>query len=146
MNNQPKIEAFKSFYQQGKDLYNAGDVVSARDSFIKAAELANDISVTSTSYEVRMEYHKTATKILEFVKKSCVKNPPKPITPKGDDSEKTPEIKAEPKSTISFADVAGLAKITMVGFFSIYFLYTVYSGCQTGDSTLNTYPYIPFWK
>jgi len=46
----------------------------------------------------------------------------------------------------SFADVAGLAKITMVGFFSIYFLYTVYSGCQTGDSTLNTYPYIPFWK
>ncbi|MBE6607545.1 MAG: ATP-binding protein [Ruminococcaceae bacterium] len=111
MNNQPKIEAFKSFYQQGKDLYNAGDVVSARDSFIKAAELANDISVTSTSYEVRMEYHKTATKILEFVKKSCVKNPPKPITPKGDDSEKTPEIKAEPKSTISFADVAGLEDV-----------------------------------
>ena len=75
MNNQPKIEAFNSFYQQGKDLYNAGDIMAARDAFIKAAELANDIAINATSYDVRMEYHKTASKILEFIKKSCVKNP-----------------------------------------------------------------------
>ena len=30
MNNQPKIEAFNSFYQQGKDLYNAGDIMFIR--------------------------------------------------------------------------------------------------------------------
>ena len=40
MNNQPKIEAFKSFYQQGKDLFAAGDISGARDAFLKAAELA----------------------------------------------------------------------------------------------------------
>ena len=55
MNNQPKIEAFKSFYQQGKDLYNAGDIMGAREAFLKAAELANDISVNATTYDVRME-------------------------------------------------------------------------------------------
>ena len=52
MNNQPKIEAYKSFYQQAKDYYNAGDISAARDAFLKAAELANDISVHATSYDV----------------------------------------------------------------------------------------------
>ncbi len=72
MNNQPKIEAYKSFYQQAKDYYNAGDISAARDAFLKAAELANDISVHATSYDVKMEYHKLAVKIVEFVKKECV--------------------------------------------------------------------------
>ncbi len=114
MNNQPKIEAFKSFYQQGKDLYNAGDISSAREAFIKAAELANDISVNATSYDVRMEYHKTAVKILDFVKKSCVKTPPQAVTPNSQNSEqeeKPQAVKPETKSDITFADVAGLEDI-----------------------------------
>lgn len=107
MNNQPKIEAFNSFYQQGKDLYNAGEVLEAREIFLKAAALANEISVGATSYDVRMEYHKTASKILEFVKTKCVKNPPKevPTTPVEKEKHK---VKAEKKSDITFADVAGL--------------------------------------
>lgn len=110
MNNQPKIEAFKSFYQQGKDLYNAGDVMGAREAFLKAAELANDISVNATTYDVRMEYHKTAVKILEFVKKSCVKTPPKTVTPNNssEEEDKPQPVQAEQKSNITFADVAGL--------------------------------------
>lgn len=114
MNNQPKIEAFKSFYNQGKDLYNAGDISSARDSFIRAAELANDISVNATSYNVRMEYHKTAVKILDFVKKSCVKTPPQAVTPNsqnGEQEEKPQTVKPETKSGITFADVAGLEDV-----------------------------------
>lgn len=114
MNNQPKIEAFKSFYNQGKDLYNSGDISSAREAFIKAAELANDISVNATSYDVRMEYHKTAVKILDFVKKSCVKTPPQAVTPNsqnGEQEEKPQAIKAEKKSGITFADVAGLEDV-----------------------------------
>lgn len=107
MNNQPKIEAFKSFYQQGKDLYNSGDIAAARDIFIKAAALANDISVNATSYDVRMEYHKTASNILEFVKTKCVKNTPKEVS-SAPPSEKKKETKAEKKSGITFADVAGL--------------------------------------
>ncbi len=106
MNNQPKIEAFKSFYAQGKDLYNSGDVMAAREMFIKAAELANDISVNATSYDVRMEYHKTAANILEFVRKSCVKQTPKEVS--ASKSEESKPIEAEKKSGITFADVAGL--------------------------------------
>ena len=112
MNNQPKIEAFKSFYNQGKDLYNAGDISAARDAFIKAAELANDISVNASSYDVRMEYHKTAVKILDFVKKSCVKTPPKAVTQSADGEEDKPQtVKPETKSGITFADVAGLEDV-----------------------------------
>lgn len=114
MNNQPKIEAFKSFYQQGKDLYNSGDISSARETFIKAAELANDISVNANSYDVRMEYHKTAVKILDFVKKSCVKTPPQAVTPNsqnGEQEEKLKAVKPETKSGITFADVAGLEDV-----------------------------------
>ena len=110
MNNQPKIEAFNSFYQQGKDLYNAGDIMAARDAFIKAAELANDIAINATSYDVRMEYHKTASKILEFIKKSCVKNPPKEVATSGESEEKS-KITSESESGITFDDVAGLEDV-----------------------------------
>lgn len=110
MNNQPKIEAFNSFYQQGKYLYNSGDVLSARDIFLKAAALANEIAVSATSYDVRMEYHKTASKILEFVKTKCVKNPPKEVVATPAEDKKS-QIKAEKKSDISFDDVAGLEEV-----------------------------------
>ena len=42
-------------------------------------------------------------------------------------------------------DVAKLAKSVIVGFFVVYYLYTTYISCQTGESALNTYPYVPFW-
>ena len=112
MNNQPKIEAFKSFYQQGKDLYNAGDMQGARDAFLKAAELANDISVNSTSFDVRMEYHKNAAKILDFVKNNCHNKqqvtPSVPAPSSTNEEEKEEVVEAQEQSEITFADVAGL--------------------------------------
>lgn len=42
-------------------------------------------------------------------------------------------------------DVAKIARGVIVGFFVVYYLYTTYISCQTGESALNTYPYIPFW-
>ena len=68
MNNAPKIEAFNSFYQQAKSLHAAGHMIEAREMFLKAAEVANDISKTSASYDVKMEYHKLAVKMLDFAK------------------------------------------------------------------------------
>ena len=108
MNNQPKIEAFKSFYQQGKDLYNIGDIQGAREAFIKAAELANDISLNSTSYEVKMDYYNNAVKILKFLKNDCVIKTKK--IENGNSSEKNEEssFKINEKSNITFSDVAGL--------------------------------------
>ncbi len=45
-----------------------------------------------------------------------------------------------------FGDVAWLAKVVMNWFFLIYYLYTTYVSCQTGISTLDTYPYRFFWE
>ena len=110
MNNQPKVEAYKSFYQQGKDHYAAGDIMAAREAFLKAAELANDISVNSTSYDVKMEYYKLATKIIDFVKKECVHKKavaePSGSATSGDEKPVFQPMSGE--KTITFADVAGL--------------------------------------
>lgn len=111
MNNQPKIEAFKSFYQQGKDLFAAGDRMAARDAFLKAAELANDISVHSSSYDVRMEYHKTAVKIMEFVREKCVREPTPAVAPRAENADEPSPIQPEAKSNIRFSDVAGLEDV-----------------------------------
>lgn len=43
-------------------------------------------------------------------------------------------------------DVAKIARCVIVGFFVVYYLYTTYVSCQTGESALNTYPYVPFWE
>ena len=43
-------------------------------------------------------------------------------------------------------DVSKIARIVIVGFFVAYYLYTTYVSCQTGISSLDTYPYVPFWK
>lgn len=110
MNNQPMIEAYKSFYEQGKQNLAAGDYSGARDAFLKAAELANKISVGSTSYEVRMEYHNAAVKLLDFAKNGC-KPAPARIPAQQKEEEEAPEIQPATGDSISFADVAGLEDV-----------------------------------
>ena len=105
MNNQPKIEAFNSFYAQGKELYTNGDINGAREAFIKACELANDISINSSSFEVRNIYYKNAVKILAFIKNECVVKPKKI---ENGSSDVVNEFKPLEKSLITFKDVAGL--------------------------------------
>ena len=119
MNNQPTIEAYKSFYQQAKDFYAAGDIPAAREAFLRAAELANQISVGAKSYDVKMEYHKLAAKILDFVKTGC--SGKKPVTSAAGTESDLPKAKEKPSFTpvqpsgasdkITFADVAGLEDV-----------------------------------
>jgi transitional endoplasmic reticulum ATPase len=108
MNNQPKIEAFKSFYQQGKDLYNIGDIQGAREAFIKAAELANDISLNSSSYEVKMDYYNNAIKILNFLKNDSVLNKKRVENATTTEKKEESSFEKQEKSDITFDDVAGL--------------------------------------
>ena len=49
-------------------------------------------------------------------------------------------------SKSNLKEVAWIAKIIMILFFMAYYLLNVYRGCRTGISTLDTYPYVPFWK
>lgn len=119
MNNQPLIEAYKSFYQQAKDFYAAGDIPAAREAFLRAAELANQISVGAKSYDVKMEYHKLAAKILDFVKTGC--SGKKPVTSAAGNESDLPKAEEKPSFTpvqpsgasdkITFADVAGLEDV-----------------------------------
>lgn len=119
MNNQPTIEAYKSFYQQAKDFYTAGDIPAAREAFLRAAELANQISVGAKSYDVKMEYHKLAAKILDFVKTGC--SGKKPVTSAAETENDLPKAEEKPSFTpvqpsvasdkITFADVAGLGDV-----------------------------------
>ena len=111
VNNAPKIEAFNSFYQQAKDLYATGNISEAREMFLKAASLANDISVTSQTYDVKMEYHKLAVKMLEFAKTKCVKQEPI-VSASTDNDTDTPSFTTESADGgITFADVAGLEDV-----------------------------------
>lgn len=114
MNNASLVEAYKSFYEQGKELYAADDIEGARSAFLKAAELANKISVGSTTYDVRMEYHNLAAKILKFVKTSCTGKKPEPAkkVEQADSDLKTfkPEENAG-QDKVTFADVAGLQDV-----------------------------------
>lgn len=111
MNNQPLVEAYKSFSAQGREKLAAGNYSEAREAFLKAAELANKISVGSTSYEVRMEYHNAAVKLLEFAKNGCRLAPERvPATPQKAE-EKPAEIKPSAGGGITFADVAGLEDV-----------------------------------
>lgn len=109
MNNQPMVEAYKSFYEQGKQKLAAGDYSGARDAFLKAAELANKISVGSVSYEVRMEYHNAAVKLLDFAKNGCKPAPAR--IPAQQKEEEPPEIQPATGDSITFADVAGLEDV-----------------------------------
>ena len=121
MNNSAKVEAYKSFYQTAKDMYSQGDVMGARDAFLRAAELADDISQTATTNDVKLEYHKNAAKILNFVRANCsgkkpVKMTQKPNSGKGNNENKeddTPEFQpVEPdENKITFKDVAGLEDV-----------------------------------
>ena len=111
MNNQPLVEAYKSFYEQGREKLATGDYSGAREAFLKAAELANKISISSTSYEVRMEYHNAAVKLLDTAKNGCKPAPKKVPTSPQKKEEDAPEVQPEGKSGITFADVAGLEDV-----------------------------------
>ena len=121
MNNSAKVEAYKSFYQTAKDMYSQGDVMGARDAFLRAAELADNISQTATTNDVKLEYHKNAAKILNFVRANCsgkkpVKMTQKPNSGNGNNEKKdddTPEFQpVEPdENKITFKDVAGLEDV-----------------------------------
>ncbi len=110
MNNQGKVEAYNSFYQQGKDLFASGDIAEARVAFLKAADLANEIALSASSYDVRMDYHSSAKKILEFVKTKCVNK--KEVVGESSTENNNKNIKPQSKDgSISFDDVAGLKEV-----------------------------------
>ena len=116
MNNSSLVEAYKSFYEQGKELYAHDDIEGARTAFLKAADLANQISMGATSYDVRMEYHTLAAKILKFVKANCSGKKPEPqkdkkVEQNDSDLKQFKSEKVAKEDKVTFADVAGLQEV-----------------------------------
>lgn len=112
MNNAAKIEAFKSYYKQAKEMYAANNFDTAKELFIKAATLANEISLESISYDVRMDYHAQADKILKFLKSGFGKRTIVNETIHGNEEAKSfsPETISD-ENKITFSDVAGLGDV-----------------------------------
>ena len=117
MSSVMKVEAYKSFYSQGMDAYNYGDMQKARDLLLRAAEMADSISTTALSYDVKMEYHNIAVKILDFVKNKCKKqeisnqnisNAKQEKSDNKQDSELSDFKPTTNEEKITFEDVAGL--------------------------------------
>ena len=106
MNNISKIEAFKSFYEQADTLYKNNKIKESKELFLKSASLANEISIESSSYEVRMEYHNIAEKILLFLKNDF--NKTKITNDFSKDNEEKIFSPCYAKERITFNDVAGL--------------------------------------
>lgn len=112
-----QVEAYKSFYEQGMTAYDAGDVLKARELLLKAAEMANEISTKSVSYQVKTEYRNIAMKILNFVKTKCGNEPQKKDVKSGEtkssgDEEKTTNFQpVNNDEKITFEDVAGLQEV-----------------------------------
>lgn len=54
--------------------------------------------------------------------------------------------KALQAASIKWRKVANIGLCIMCAFFTFYFLFNTYTSYKTGISTLDTVPYIPFWK
>lgn len=109
-NNQSRVQAYNSFYEQGMAKYGEGDLLRAKELLLRAAEEADAISSNSSNYTVKMEYHNLALKLLTFVKTKCVKRqPPKAVESSGDEDKKV--FTPEKNTGVTFSDVAGLQDV-----------------------------------
>jgi len=112
MNNLPLVMAYRNFYEQGEEQLKAGNKREARQLFLEAAHIANEISQKATTYETSVEYQKIAVKILEYVRKVCSDKPKQIRTSESEksaeESDSGKQFTPEPQSTIRFSDVAGL--------------------------------------
>lgn len=113
MNNASKVEAFKAYYSQAKQLYINDELEESRLMFLNAASLANEISLGAPSYDVRMEYHALAEKILKFIHNDFYKKSPTSVgkeeTPQEDKTEFLNKCGTTGEK-VTFNDVAGLEK------------------------------------
>lgn len=112
MNNAANVEALNSYYKQAVEFQANGDIENARELFLKAASLANDISINSKSQNVSVEYHKLAVKFLDHANNNCVKKQVQNVsTSNNSDSEIKKPVSQKPKKKVCFKDVAGLDEV-----------------------------------
>ena len=113
MDNGPRVQAFCSFAQQAKECYESGDKLKARELFLKAATVANEIATSSTSFNVQMEYHKYTESMLRQAN-LCVQVSKKVESNNSGRNKDEDVVSFHPESKenqITFDDVAGLTEV-----------------------------------
>ena len=113
MDNGPRVQAFCSFAQQAKECYESGDKLKARELFLKAATVANEIATSSTSFNVQMEYHKYTESMLRQAN-LCVQISKKVESNNSGRNNEDDVVSFQPESKenqITFDDVAGLTEV-----------------------------------
>lgn len=120
MDNSGSVIACNEYYNEGIELFKAGDIQGAREKLLKAAEIGAYIAKTTTNIAIHDQYRGYVAKILAFVKERC--NEKKPIKntnesssgDKLDDENATlfkPVDTTNPKNKVTFDDVAGLKEV-----------------------------------
>lgn len=113
MDNGPRVQAFCSFAQQAKECYESGDKLKARELFLKAATVANEIATSSTSFNVQIEYHKYTESMLRQAN-LCVQVSKKVESNNSGRNNEDDVVSFHPESKenqITFDDVAGLTEV-----------------------------------
>jgi SpoVK/Ycf46/Vps4 family AAA+-type ATPase len=66
-----KNSAYKDFFEQAQEAYSEGNIPRAKELFLKAASLTNEITLKNTNPEIKKNYYNITISILDFVKKNC---------------------------------------------------------------------------
>lgn len=119
MNNAARVEAYKSYYYSAVELYNSGDVGGARDKFLKAIQVAQEIINTTDNVSIHDHYQQCIKDIATFIDRCC--SGKKPVEPgaatSGEKSIDKNDVSFKPVDTtidgmrITFDDVAGLKEV-----------------------------------
>ena len=112
MNIRAEIEAFNSFYEQGMQQVDLGNIYQAKKLLLKSAEFANEISKKTTDNNMKLEYHNSANNILKFIRNDCVVSKKQKVLDfeqKNDEECDFPPVSESDK--ITFNDVAGLEDV-----------------------------------
>ena len=107
MNCSFSVEAYNSFYNQGMEAYNKGDISQAKISLLKAAETAESLSKDPQMSSMRLVYFNRARDIIKFVQD--ISSPRTKVeSAENTNFEFTP---VDEHNKITFNDVAGLSEV-----------------------------------
>lgn len=98
-----KNEAYRSYLDQAKEAYSDGDHKRAKTLFLKAAEISNEITLSTKNIDLKQEYYRVTQTILEFVKKNCKIEMPAKSSPDVNGGLQTKTLESFPAITLEEA-------------------------------------------
>lgn len=109
--NSARIQAYNSYYNHAMEEFKAGNMADAKELFIKAATVANEISINSPYMQVKSEYYQLAQKCLDAANNKCIRKETLAKAVGGGDDALATFTPVENDTEINFDKVAGLDEV-----------------------------------